>query len=202
MARTIKISINSKVFEPSIQALSREELYGFIEELVQDEHAKTCIVGALLSDGQTLIGKGCTSLKTIDEHGEEVKKSSLKAVDIKGKSLPLVPSVFESGIILQAGSIDDLFDLEVDAVYDFNWEEEAMKKDFLKETQGKVFTCEFNYRSDYEGMNGILISNEEGAFILAGRTLKFDYLDNQIQTIINLPDAVEEEESDMDFAMF
>ena len=90
----------------------------------------------------------------------------------------------------------------MDAVYDFNWEEEAMKKDFLKETQGKVFTCEFNYRSDYEGMNGILISNEEGAFILAGRTLKFDYLDNQIQTIINLPDAVEEEESDMDFAMF
>jgi hypothetical protein len=202
MARTIKISLNSKVFEPSIQALSREKLYGFIEELVQDEHAKTCIVGALLSDGQTLIGKGCTSLKTIDERGEEVNKSSLKAVDIKGKSLPLVPSVFETGIILQAGSLDDLFDLEVDAVYDFNWEDEAMKKDFLKETQGKVYTCEFNYRSDYEGMNGILISNEEGAFILAGRTLQFDYLDNHIQTIINLPDAVEEEESDMDFAMF
>jgi hypothetical protein len=202
MARTIKISLNSKVFEPSIQALSREKLYGFIEELVQDEHAKTCIVGALLSDGQTLIGKGCTSLKTIDECGEEVNKSSLKAVDIKGKSLPLVPSVFETGIILQAGSLDDLFDLEVDAVYDFNWEDEAMKKDFLKETQGKVYTCEFNYRSDYEGMNGILISNEEGAFILAGRTLQFDYLDNHIQTIINLPDAVEEEESDMDFAMF
>ena len=202
MARTIKISLNSKVFEPSIQALSREKLYGFIEELVQDEHAKTCIVGALLSDGQTLIGKGCTSLKTIDERGKEVNKSSLKAVDIKGKSLPLVPSVFETGIILQAGSLDDLFDLEVDAVYDFNWEDEAMKKDFLKETQGKVYTCEFNYRSDYEGMNGILISNEEGAFILAGRTLQFDYLDNHIQTIINLPDAVEEEESDMDFAMF
>jgi hypothetical protein len=150
-----------------------------------------------------LIGKGCTSLKTIDNKGVEIAKSSLKAVDIHGKSLALVPSVFETGIVLQAGTMDNLFDLEVDAVYDFDWADEPMKNEFMEETKGKVFTCDFNYRTDYEGMNGILISNDEGVFILAGRTLQFDYLDNHIQTIINLPEVVEEdEESEMDFAMF
>ncbi len=203
MARTIKINYNGKTYEPTIQALSREKLYGFIEELIQDENAKSCIVGGLLMDGQTLIGKGCTSLKTIDNKGVEIAKSSLKAVDVHGKSLALVPSVFETGIVLQAGTMDNLFDLEVDAVYDFDWADESKKNEFMKETKDKVFTCEFNYRTDYEGMNGILISNDEGVFILAGRTLQFDYLDNHIQTIINLPEVVEEdEESEMDFAMF
>jgi hypothetical protein len=99
--------------------------------------------------------------------------------------------------------MEDLFDLEVEAVYDFNWEEDSMKLTFLKETQGKVFTFDFNYRTDYEGLNGILISNEEGAFIIAGRTLHFEFLDHQVQTIINLPEVEEEEDStEMDFAMF
>jgi hypothetical protein len=203
MARTIKITLNGKIYEPSIQALTREKLYGFIEELVLDDKAKPCIVGALLDDGQTLIAKGCTSIKTVDEQGREVDKSLLKAVDPDGKSLSLVPSVFETGIVLQTGSMEDLFDLEVEAVYDFNWEEDSIKLTFLKETQGKVFTFDFNYRTDYEGLNGILISNEEGAFIIAGRTLHFEFLDHQVQTIINLPEVEAEEDStEMDFAMF
>jgi len=203
MARTIKITLNGKIFEPSIQALTREKLYGFIEEVVQDDKAKPCIVGSLLDDGQTLIAKGCTSLKTVDEQGREVDKSTLKAVDNEGKLLNLVPSVFETGIVLQSGTLDDLFDLEVEAVYDFNWEDDSIKSTFLRETQGKVFTFDFNYRTDYEGLNGILISNEEGSFIVAGRTLRFEFLDHQVQTIINLPEVEEEEDStEMDFAMF
>jgi hypothetical protein len=203
MARTIKITLNGKIFEPSIQALTREKLYGFIEEVVQDDKAKPCIVGSLLDDGQTLIAKGCTSLKTVDEQGREVDKSTLKAVDNEGKLLNLVPSVFETGIVLQSGTLDDLFDLEVEAVYDFNWEDDSTKSTFLRETQGKVFTFDFNYRTDYEGLNGILISNEEGSFIVAGRTLRFEFLDHQVQTIINLPEVEEEEDStEMDFAMF
>ena len=112
-------------------------------------------------------------------------------------------SVFETGIVLQAGSLEDLFDLEVEAVYDFDWSNETTKQAFLKETQGKILTCEFNYRTDYEGLNGILVSNKEGAFVLAGRMLSFEFLDNKIKTIIEIPEYVDEEDdSNMDFSMF
>lgn len=203
MARAVKIIYNGNTYETSIQALNREKLYGFVEEIVQDQLNKPCIAGALLEDGQTLIAKGCTSNKIVDEYEKEVNKKTLRAVDTNGKTLSLVKSVFETGIVLQAGSLEDLFDLEVEAVYDFDWSNETTKQAFLKETQGKILTCEFNYRTDYEGLNGILVSNKEGAFVLAGRMLSFEFLDNKIKTIIEIPEYVDEEDdSNMDFSMF
>jgi hypothetical protein len=100
--------------------------------------------------------------------------------------------------------MDDLFDLEVDSAYDFNWSDENMKAAFLNEIKGKVFTFEFNYRTDYEGADAVLISNSEGAFILSGRKLEFEFLGNKNQTILAIPELEEENEEDqgIDFSMF
>jgi hypothetical protein len=204
MARTIKITYKGKTYEPSIQALNRDKLYGFIENMIEDDKGQSCFEGSLLEDGQTLIGKGCSAIKLLDEKGLEVDKKELKAVDANGKPLNEVLSIFETGISLKEGGMDDLFDLEVDSVYDFNWSDENMKAAFLNEIKGKVFTFEFNYRTDYEGADAVLISNSEGAFILSGRKLEFEFLSNKNQTIIAIPELEEENEEDqgMDFSMF
>jgi hypothetical protein len=204
MARTIKITFKGKTYEPSIQALNRDKLYGFIENVIEDDKGQSCFEGSLLEDGQTLIGKGCSAIKVLDEKGLEVDKKELKAVDVNGKPLNEVLSIFETGITLKEGGMDDLFDLEVDSVYDFNWSDETMKAAFLNEIKGKVLTFEFNYRTDYEGADAVLISNSEGAFILSGRKLEFEFLSNKNQTIIAIPELEEENEEDqgMDFSMF
>ena len=204
MARTIKITYKGKTYEPSIQALNRDKLYGFIEKKIEDDKGQSCFEGSLLDDGQTLIGKGCSAIKVIDEKGLEVDKKELKAVDANGKPLNQVVSIFESGISLKEGSMDDLFDLEVDSAYDFNWSDENLKAAFLNEIKGKVFIFEFNYRTDYEGSDAVLISNSEGAFILSGRKLEFEFLSNKNQTILTIPELEEENEEDqeMDFSMF
>lgn len=204
MARTIKITHKGKTYEPSIQALNRDKLYGFVENFIEDDKGQSCFEGSLLDDGQTLIGKGCTAIKVLNDKGLEVNKKELKAVDANGKSLKEVLSVFETGISLNEGSMDDLFDLEVDAAYDFNWSDDNMKAAFLNEIKGKVFTFEFNYRTDYEGADAVLISNSEGAFILSGRKLEFEFLSNKNQTILSIPEMEEEKEDDqeMDFSMF
>ena len=204
MARTIKITFKGKTYEPSIQALNRDKLYGFIENMIEDDKGQSCFEGSLLDDGQTLIGKGCSAIKVLDEKGLEVDKKELKAVDVNGKPLNEVLSVFETGITLKEGVMDDLFDLEVDSAYDFNWSDETMKATFLNEIKGKVFTFDFNYRTDYEGADAVLISNSEGAFILSGRKLEFEFLSNKNQTILAIPELEEEKEEDqeMDFSMF
>jgi hypothetical protein len=172
--------------------------------MIEDDKGQSCFEGSLLDDGQTLIGKGCSAIKVLDEKGLEVDKKELKAVDVNGKPLNEVLSVFETGITLKEGVMDDLFDLEVDSAYDFNWSDETMKAAFLNEIKGKVFTFEFNYRTDYEGADAVLISNSEGAFILSGRKLEFEFLSNKNQTILAIPELEEEKEEDqeMDFSMF
>lgn len=202
MARTLKIKINGKTWEPSIKALTREKVYGFIDELVYDHKSEVCIEGSILDDGQTLIGKGCIALKTVDLQGAEVVKSELVAVDAQGKTVKEFLSVFETGIELSGGTMDDLFDLEVQAAYDFDWADEGHKSSFMQEIKGRVFSFQFNYRTDYEAADAVLLANGEGVFILTGRFVRFDYLDNRLQSIITIPENISEQDDAMDFAMF
>ena len=64
---------------------------------------------------------------------------------------------------------------------------------------GKLFQFVFNYRADYEGADAIVISALEEVFVLTGRLLSFDYLENKTAAPITVEeDEVEEE---IDFGM-
>ena len=201
MAKNLTFSINKTNYSAGITKVDRDKVYGFVEEQVLDKNGNLCSTGALLDDGQTLVLTGATAMKTVTDNNEEVDKKALKAVYMDGKDAILVPSSYEGTIELAKATIDDLFNLEVNSIYQLTWEDASAKSSMLKELEnGNLFSFVFNYRADYEGADAILLSAQNEVFILTGLILEFEYLENKTAApLVELESAEQEEE--VDFGM-
>jgi hypothetical protein len=204
MARNLKFKIEGKSCQAAIVKFDRSKVYGFVEEIVTDRNGKVCSIGSLMDDGQTIILSGATALKTVDDSLNEVDKKTLKTVYMDGKDAVLVPSSYDSEIELTKCSLDDLFNLEVTTSYQLTWESDSEKSEMLNVLESEsLYRFVFNYRADYEGSDAILLRNQDEVFILTGRYLEFDYLENKvIYQVEEIEENVEEEEDEIDFGMF
>ncbi len=200
MAKNLTFVIDQQKFAAGIAKVDRDKVYGFVEEVVSDKDGNVCSTANILNDGQTLILSGATAMKTVDANFVEVDKKTLKTIYLDGKDAVLIPSSYDGEIALKAAHLDDLFNLEVSTVYQLTWEDATSKSSMLKLLEnGKLFQFVFNYRADYEGADAIVISALEEVFVLTGRLLSFDYLENKTAApITELEDEVEEE---IDFGM-
>lgn len=200
MAKNLTFVIDQQKFAAGIAKVDRDKVYGFVEEVVSDKDGNVCSTANILNDGQTLILSGATAMKTVDANFVEVDKKTLKTIYLDGKDAVLIPSSYDAEIILKEAHLDDLFNLEVSTVYQLTWEDATSKSAMLKLLEnGKLFQFVFNYRADYEGADAIVISALEEVFVLTGRLLLFDYLENKTAAPITVEeDEVEEE---IDFGM-
>ena len=202
MAKAIQFVAGKLKFAAALTKIDRDKVYGFIEVKVNDDKGNPCIMGSLLDDGRTLVLNGATAIKTVDALFNELDKKELKVVYQDGKDAVLVPSSYEGEVNLIETTLDDLFNLEITSVYQLDFEDAAQKKsvsDFLAD--GKVARFVFNYHTDYEGADAILISNADGIFALTGRIIDFPYLENKLAPVAaNLVEETIEEEG-MDFGM-
>lgn len=202
MGKLLKFIIGKQSFEAGITKVDRDKVYGFVEEVVTDKDGNTCVTGNLLDDGQTVILSGATAMKTVDAKGAEVDKKSLKTVYMNGSDAVLVPSSYDGEIELQAATLDDLFNLEVSTVYQLSWEDEGAKISMSKALEGgKVYRFVFNYRADYEGADAVVLASQGEVFLLTGRMLEFDYLENKVVVVVEETVLAVQEEEDMDFGM-
>jgi hypothetical protein len=113
-----------------------------------------------------------------------------------------VPSSYDGTIELAEATPDDLFNLEVTTVYQLTWEDATAKGNMVKELEvGKLFRFVFNYRADYEGADAILLSAQNEVFVLTGRLLEFNYLENKTAAPITEVESTEQEEEEVDFGM-
>jgi hypothetical protein len=202
MAKNLNFIVGKNSFEAGITKVEREKVYGYVEEVVLDRNGNVSSSGNLLDDGQTLILSGETALKIVNEKNEEIDKKSLKTVYMDGKDAVLVPSSYDTPIQLNEASMDDLFNLEVSTIYQLNFEDSSSKESFLKLLSGdKVYRFVFNYRADYEGADAIILTAQNQVFILTGRILEFEYLENKtITSVVEIQDELQEDE-EMDFGM-
>lgn len=201
MARYLTFCIGEMSFSSSISKIDRDKIYGFVEELVLDENGNACSTASLLDDGQTIVLSGSTALKTVISNNVEVDKKLLKTVYDDGSDAVLVPSSYEGNIELVNANMEDLFNLEVNTVYQLICENEDSKNCMLKEFDGnKIFSFVFNYRTDYEGADAIMLRAQNEVFILTGRLLKFDFIDNNKAIQIEEDNSSDVEE-DLDFGM-
>jgi hypothetical protein len=202
MAKNLSFRIGSNVFAAGITKIDRDKVYGFVEEVVLDKDGAPCTTGNLLDDGQTVILSGATALKTVDEHGAEVDKHQLKMVYADGADAVLVPSSYDGDVALQPATLNDLFNLEVNTVYQLTWEDAAQKSAMLAQLEGgAVYRFVFNYRADYEGADAIVLAAQQEVFALTGRMLEPEYLENKTAVPIAEPEASNEEEEELDFGM-
>ena len=203
MAKAIQFNAGKLKFVASLTKVDRDKVYGFIEVKVKDDKGNPCAMGSLLDDGKTIVLNGATANKIVDASFNELDKKELKVVYQDGKDAVLVPSSYEGEVILTETSLDDLFNLEVTSVYQLEFEDVEQKKavsDFL--ASRKVARFLFNYRTDYEGADAILIANANGIFALTGRIIDFPYLENKLVPVAaTLIEETVEEEEGIDFGM-
>ncbi|MFN6039793.1 MAG: hypothetical protein ACK452_15080 [Bacteroidota bacterium] len=203
MAKNLNFCIGKNKFSASIAKVDREKVYGFVEEQVLDKNGDVCITGNLLEDGQTLILSGATAIKTVADNNSEVDKKKLNTVYLDGKDALLVPSSYDADIELKKVATEELFNLEVSTVYQLTFEDESVKTAMLKDlTEASIYRFVFNYRADYEGADALLLSAQNEVFVLTGRMLDFEYLENKtIAPVIEETNNAEEQEEELDFGM-
>ena len=203
MGKNIHFVIEGKSWSAGISKVDRNKVYGHVEEIISDSNGELCSVASILEDGQTIIVSGATALKTVDSENKEISKDAIKTVNLDGTDAVLVPSSYDTDAVLTPGTLDDLFNLEITAVYQLVWEDEAAKLDLITYlVTNKVLKFVFNYRADYEGADAVLITAQNQVFALTGKFLEFQFLENK-QVIVpedTDTDATVEEDS-MDFGM-
>ena len=203
MGKNIHFVIEGKSWSAGISKVDRNKVYGHVEEIISDSNGELCSVASILEDGQTIIVSGATALKTVDSENKEISKDAIKTVNLDGTDAVLVPSSYDTDAVLTLGTLDDLFNLEITSVYQLVWEDEAAKLDLIAYLgANKVLKFVFNYRADYEGADAVLITAQNQVFVLTGKFLEFQFLENK--QVIVLEDTVADatvEEDSMDFGM-
>jgi hypothetical protein len=203
MAKNLNFLIGKSSYSAGITKVDRDKVYGYVEELVLDKNGNLCSTGNLLDDGQTLILSGATALKTVTESNTEVDKKKLKTVYLDGSTALLIPSSYDTDIELQKADMDDLFNLEVNSVYQLSFEDDSIKTALLKALEGGIiYRFVFNYRADYEAADAILLGTQSDVFALTGRILSFEYLENKtdVSMVVESSDK-EDQDDDTDFGM-
>jgi hypothetical protein len=203
MGKNINFVIDGKSWSAGISIVDRNKVYGHVEEVITDSNGELCTVASILDDGQTIIVSGATALKTVDSDNKEVNKEQIKTVNLDGSDAVLVPSSYDIDTVLTAGTLDDIFNLEITAVYQLVWDDETAKLDLINYLNtNKVLKFEFNYRADYEGADAVLITAQNQVFALTGKFLEFQYLENKQVILTEETDAdVTVEDDAMDFGM-
>ncbi len=202
MAKSITFSIGDKKFQGAINKVDRDKVYGFVEELVTDASGNLCTTGSIMDDGSTIILSGATALKTVDKNNKEVDKKTLKAVYMDGKDAVLVPSSYDQEVMLQKTIVDDLYNLEVTAVYQMAFEDTGIvKADVLKMLGDDYYRFVFNYRADYEGADAIMLATDNEVFVLTGRLLEFNFLENKNTVVVLDEETAAETDDSIDFGM-
>jgi len=203
MGKNIHFVIEGKSWSAGISKVDRNKVYGHVEEVISDSNGELCTVASILEDGQTIIVSGATALKTVDSENKEITKDAIKTVNLDGTDAVLVPSSYDTDVVLTPGTLNDLFNLEITTVYQLVWEDEAAKLDLINYLgTNKVLKFVFNYRADYEGADAVLITAQNQVFALTGKFIEFQFLENK-QVIVpedTIVDATVEEDS-MDFGM-
>lgn len=203
MGKNLHFVIEGKSWSAGISKVDRNKVYGHVEEVISDSNGELCTVASILDDGQTIIVSGATALKTVNSDNREVSKDTIKTVNLNGTDAVLVPSSYDTDAVLTPGTLDDLFNLEITAVYQLVWDDEAAKLDLISYlSTNKVLKFVFNYRADYEGADAVLITAQNQVFALTGKFLEFKFLENK-QIIITEESEAESnvEEDAMDFGM-
>ena len=199
MARKVKFSLIDITLSGEIIKVNREKIYGWSEVEVYDKHSSKCELAGLV-DGQYIIPSGYSSLVTLNEKGDTISKNELIGFDNSGNKVDLVPSIYDQEILLKESSIDEYLSLSVKSVYQLKIEEH--KLNVIKKLNGKVFYFVFNYRSDFEGDDAFLITNENEIFIVTGKLTKFEFIGLEEGDKLLSNDSSVDEDDEINFAMF
>lgn len=200
MGRKVSFKIEGSLLESEIVKVDRTKLYGTSEKIVYDTNKEECVLSDLF-EGSIILPKGSVGQVLIDEDGNSVSRSELIGFNLQGEKVEKVPSIFSIENNCKKVEIDEFISSSIKSIYQLVIDEdqiETWKKYF---TNNEVYLFEFNYREDYEGDDGFLISNEDGFFISVGKSNEFEFLELSNISVEDTDEDIEIED-DLDFSMF
>lgn len=200
MPRSLKLSLDGEEFSVQLKKIDRDDLYGSVEIEAFDEKGNPAQLLVLASDGKTLLNKGGTALATVDQKGNSIERTSLKAVNLEGEAIEMVESSFSAPNELKVADIDDYLSQVVKSIYVLDPDEDSDLKFLLDHlSSGHIYSFPFSYRGGTEYDNAFIIGNKDDAFMVIGKQARFQFAKlNQAARL----DALEEEEvsgDDIDF---
>ena len=195
MARELMLRMGPESYSLAPVKVERRKIYGWTELRVIDSNGEVCRNASLDSNGVTVIPAGATKIGMVDDDGKWMDKSELRPVHSDGTEAELIPSSFESGIVLEKkATAEEYLDLITTSVYVLNGEG---AEDLAKKIGDDIFSFRFNYTADYEDSPAFLISNGEAVFIITGQNAKYEYLSLEEKSDLDI-DEEETDECDLD----
>jgi hypothetical protein len=200
MARQLVLSLDGREFPVELVKIDRDKLYGSIEVEAFDEKGRDASLRVLAADGKTLIDKGGTALTTVNEKGNSVDRTSLKAVDADGDTIEPVPSSFNEPNVLKKADIEDYLSQMYKSVYLIRPPEDGDIKYLLDHLNGdQIYTFPFSWRGGLDYDTAYVLGSGEDAFMVVGKPAEFEFLRLNQAVVL---DTVEEQEisaDDIDF---
>jgi hypothetical protein len=200
MAKNLTFTIKGTDYAVAPVKIERKKLYGWTELIALDDDGELCSSVTVDETGSVIIPKGGIGMGILSPLSQWVDRSSLKAVDAGGKDVPLFPSSYDQPVILDKEvSAERFLDYTITALYQMDDGAELAKA-----LGSGIFTFSFNPRSDYEGSDAFLLAQGDTVFMLTGYEPGFEFIGlEEAELVEESDDEVEEEEDgDIDFAMF
>lgn len=210
MARPLIFQLGGDQVALQMNKVDRTKLYGSKEQLVIDESEAVCELATLADDGQTLIGKGGTTMGWIDADGKWCDKSTLTPINADGEVVEPVPSSFGTPIpLLQTVDVEDYLEHNIRLVYSMQLDEAdnesnpAFGQLSNGLAEGKIYGFDYSFRGGLQADAAFLLANESGEIMMTvGTRSNVNMVGLQAQSDVTRPDEEEEVvEDSFDFGM-
>ncbi len=198
MAKALTFVHQNKEYQLEPTKIERKKIYGYTLTKYFASDDSECEFASLTDDGLAIIPKGASGQNILTEDGIAFSRNDLLAFDFQGNPLSKISSSFDQKIELsQPASIEDYLSLNVNSIYQLNFDDE----DILKLLKDNIFKIQFNYREGYEPNDAFLVSNGKEIFMIVGSIADFEYigLENIEPELVGNEEADEDFEIDMDF---
>ncbi len=189
MARSVSFTLGKETLSFSLgRKLTRDELYGRVKRVVEKD-GKPLQRGYLTADGR-LLAREQISYAKLDQAGTPTGETTAY---LNGEKAEQQPSSFDEAAPLEEVPLTELAVFAVSDIYPL---EDSGLEPGLYRTQ-------FSYRKAYEKKEALILSREDGIFLLAGRRKNAPLVgQNVIYEFFDAEGTDEEETDEMDFSMF
>jgi hypothetical protein len=199
VARSIIVTHQGKPSTFGYSRVTRKQLYANRKRVPLDATGQPCLRAELSDDGSMLIISGMAGQGYFAEDGRWVSTDELVSLGPDGKVVALQPSTLDKPQPLQEVEPEALLESTADTVYAL--EPEAFDPGLQKAlAAGKLYRFDFNPRGEHTKL-AFLLANEQGTFAIVGDRLQIPWCELE-KPAVDLDDADESEDGELDFEMF
>ena len=193
MAKPLVVTHDGTDLAFGLTKIERGKLYGTRRRIAIDAQDRPCTRAALSADGTTLIASGMTGQGHFTPDGRWVARGEMVGIGAAGTIVESKPSTLGIAQPLE-GPIDprEILRLDLESVYLLAPDvAEAPLLASLK--TGAVYRVPFNYTASLEVESAYLIANDEGVFLLVGRSVEVPWAEH---AAVFVPEAADEDDTD------